>query len=291
MSYFSESSKEPQMFSFNCKGRLFTFTAPLVMGIINTTPDSFFEGSRKATIDAVLQRAEQMLEDGAAMIDIGGQSTRPGSKRVREEEELQRVLPAIEALLKRFPHIFISIDTFYSNVAKEAVSAGALLVNDVSAGTIDVDLLPTVASLNVPYVAMHMQGTLETMHLAPKYNNVVTEVFDFFSFKLKALYDLGIHDVILDPGFGFGKTATHNLTLLKQLYFFKQFQIPIMIGLSRKATVYKTLGLTAAEALNGTTVLNTIGLLNGAGILRVHDVKEAVQAVKLVQACNQEKTI
>lgn len=275
------------MFSLNCKGRLYTFSGPIVMGIINTTPDSFFEGSRKPTIDAVLQQAEQMLEDGAAMIDLGGQSTRPGSSRVPEAEELQRVVPAIEALLKRFPDVFISIDTYYAGVAKEAVAAGALLVNDVSAGTIDANLLPAVASLNVPYVLMHLQGTLETMQVAPHYDNVVTSVFDFFSFKLKALYDQGIHDVILDPGFGFGKTATHNFTLLKHLSFFKQFQNPILIGLSRKATVYKTLGITAAEALNGTTVLNTIGLLNGASLLRVHDVKEAVQAVKLYQAYNK----
>jgi len=257
------------------------------MGIINTTPDSFFEGSRKTSADAVLRQAEKMLKDGAGMIDIGGQSTRPGSERITEAEELQRVLPNIEALVKRFPETFISVDTFYAGVAREAVAAGALLVNDVSAGTIDPNLLRTVASLKVPYVLMHMQGTLETMQHAPKYDNVVTDVFDFFSFKLKELQALGIHDIILDPGFGFGKTATHNFTLLKHLSFFQQFQNPILIGLSRKATVYKTLGLTAAEALNGTTVLNTLGLLNGASILRVHDVKEAVETVKLMQKYNE----
>ncbi len=272
------------MFSLNCNGRLREFDAPVVMGIINTTPDSFFEGSRKRSVDAVLQQAGQMLADGAALIDVGGQSTRPGSSRVGAEEELQRVMPAVEALAKRFPECLISIDTYFAKVAKEAVGAGAMLVNDVSAGTIDADLLPTVASLKVPYVLMHMQGTLETMQQKPEYENVITSVFDFFSFKLKALAESGIHDVILDPGFGFGKNATHNFTLLKGLSFFKQFQNPMLIGLSRKATVYKTLGITADEALNGTTVLNTIGLLNGASILRVHDVKEAVQAVKLIQA-------
>jgi dihydropteroate synthase len=251
------------------------------MGIINLTPDSFYEESRKKGTEAVLWQVEQMLNDGAAMIDLGGQSTRPGSSRVSEEEELQRVLPALEAVVRRFPDVFISIDTYYARVAKEAVTAGALLVNDVSAGTIDVNLLPQVAELKVPYVLMHMQGTLETMQQKPAYRNVATEVFDFFSFKRKALYDAGIYDVILDPGFGFGKTVAHNLALLKQLALFKQFQNPILIGLSRKATVYKTLGVTAAEALNGTTVLHTIGLLNGAAILRVHDVKEAVEAIKL----------
>jgi dihydropteroate synthase len=270
------------MFSLNCKGRLYSFDKPAVMGIINLTPDSFFEESRKTGPEAVLERVERMLNDGAAMIDLGGQSTRPGSSRVAEEEELQRVLPSLDAIMRRFPGIFISIDTYYARLAKEAVEAGALMVNDVSAGTMDASLLPQVASLNVPYVLMHMQGTLETMQEKPAYRNVATEVFDYFSFKRKALYDAGIYDVVLDPGFGFGKTAEHNFALLKQLALFKQFQNPILIGLSRKATIYKTLGVTAAEALNGTTVLHTIGLLNGAAILRVHDVKEAVEAVKLV---------
>lgn len=277
------------MFSFNCNGRLISFSAPIVMGIINTTPDSFFEGSRKAGVDAVLQQAAKMLNDGATMIDIGGQSTRPGSERISEEEELRRVMPAVEALIKQFPGIFISIDTFYANVAQRAVEAGALLVNDVSAGTIDAKLLPVVASLKVPYVLMHMQGNLQTMQQSPQYRNVVTDVFDFLSFKMKALHDSGINDVIIDPGFGFGKTAAHNFTLLRQLSFFKQFQNPILIGLSRKATVCKTLGITAAEALNGTTVLHTFGLLNGASILRVHDVKEAVEAAKLVSAFQSDK--
>ena len=272
------------MFTLNCKGQLRHFSQPAVMGIINTTPDSFFADSRKSGIDAVLHQAEQMLKDGAAMIDIGGQSTRPGSERVAEAEERKRVIPAIEALLKRFPHLFISIDTYYALVAKTAVEAGALLVNDVSAGTIDPELLPVVATLKVPYVLMHMQGTLDTMHMAPQYDNVTTSVFDFFSHKLKQLHNLGIYDIVLDPGFGFGKTATHNFTLLKHLSYFKHFQNPILIGLSRKGTVYKTLGITAEEALNGTTVLNTIGLLHGAAILRVHDVKEAVQAVTLASA-------
>ena len=269
------------MFTLNCKGRLHVFQEPAVMGIINVTPDSFFGGSRQESIDAVLRSAERMLNEGASLIDIGGQSTRPGSSRVDAAEEATRVVPAIEALVKRFPDIFISIDTFYARVAHEAVNAGALLVNDVTAGTIDTDLLPTVTALQVPYVLMHMQGTLETMQLAPAYKNVVTDVFDYFSFKLQTLYESGLHDIILDPGFGFGKTAAHNFALLNGLSFFKQFEKPILVGLSRKATVYKTLGITADEALNGTTVLNTLSLQNGAAILRVHDVKEAAQAVKL----------
>lgn len=270
------------MFSFHCKDQLVSFDQPIVMGIINTTPDSFYAGSRSINIDSVLQSVDEMLNEGATIIDIGGQSTRPGSTRVLPNEEATRVLPVIAAVKKAFPHVLISIDTYYARIAEEAVAAGAALVNDVTAGTVDAALLSTVASLKVPYILTHMQGTLETMQLKPQYDNVVTDVFDFFSFKLNQLYDLGIHDVMLDPGFGFGKTAMHNFTILKQLSFFKQFQKPILVGLSRKATIYKTLGVTADDALNGTTVLNTIALLNGASILRVHDVKEARQAIKLI---------
>ena len=275
------------MFLLNCSGRLFSIETPLVMGIINTTPDSFFSGSRKQQTNEVLRQAEGMLAAGAGMLDIGGQSTRPGSRRISEDEELQRVLPAVEAIAKKFPQAFISIDTYYAKVARLAVEAGACLVNDVSAGTIDEQLLPTVASLKVPYVLMHMKGTLDNMQQNPEYENVVTEVFDFFSFRIAKLQQLGIHDIIIDPGFGFGKTIAHNFQLLKNLSYFNQLQKPVLIGLSRKGTIYKTLNITAEEALNGTTVLNTIGLLNGAHILRVHDVKEAIEAVKLVQACQQ----
>lgn len=275
------------MFLLNCSGRLHTLDTPLVMGIINTTPDSFFSGSRKQQTDDVLRQAESMLSAGAGMLDIGGQSTRPGSQRVPQEEELQRVLPAIEAIAKNFPDAFISIDTYYAKIAQLAVERGACLVNDVSAGTIDDQLLPTVAGLKVPYVLMHMKGNLENMQQNPVYENVVTEVFDFFSFRIAQLQQMGINDIIIDPGFGFGKTIAHNFQLLKNLSYFSQLQKPILIGLSRKGTIYKTLNTTAEEALNGTTVLNTIGLLNGAHILRVHDVKEAAEAIKLVAACQQ----
>lgn len=275
------------MFLLNCKGHLHSFSTPVVMGIVNTTPDSFFTSSRGQTVDAVVSKVEQMLEDGAQMIDMGGQSTRPGSTRVTEEEEKSRVLPAIEAIAKRLPQTFISIDTYYAGVAREAVWRGAGLVNDVSAGTIDEALLPTVAELQVPYVLMHMKGTLDTLQTPPPYENLLTEVFDFFSFRLRQLHDMGIYDVLLDPGFGFGKTIEQNFELLKHLSYFKQLEKPLLIGLSRKGTIHKTLQVTAAEALNGTTVLNTIALLNGASILRVHDVKEAVEAIKLTRATSK----
>ena len=277
------------MFSLNCKGQLHQFPEPAVMGIINATPDSFYAGSRQQSIDAGLQQAEQMLRDGALILDIGGQSTRPGSERVPEDEEMQRVLPLVEAVTRQFPHALISIDTFYASVAEAAVQAGASIINDISAGSIDPQLLPAVARLKVPYVLMHMLGNPQTMQAAPRYENVVTEVFDFFSFRLKKLQHAGIHDVIVDPGFGFGKTAEHNFQLLRDLSFFRQLQQPVLVGLSRKATVYKTLGVTAAEALNGTTALHTIAVLNGASILRVHDVKEAMQVLRLLEVYKNKK--
>jgi dihydropteroate synthase len=274
------------MFTLNCKGRLLVIDDAIVMGIINTTPDSFFQGSRTAKTDDVLFRADKMLNDGAAILDVGGQSTRPGSKQVGAAEELRRVIPAIEAIVKKFPDAVISIDTFYASVLKEAVAAGAGIANDVSAGSIDEELIPTVAQLKIPYVLMHMKGHPQTMQLNPTYQNVVTEVFDSLNFKMAELIKAGISDIIIDPGFGFGKTFQHNFHLLKNLSYFRQLQKPLMVGLSRKATVYKTLKATAEQALNGTTVLHTIALLNGANILRVHDVKEAVEAIKLVKECS-----
>lgn len=277
------------MLTINCKGRLLSFEEPLVMGIINATPDSFYEGSRAKAAEDIIGKAEQMLLDGAAILDIGGQSTRPGSQRVSEEEELGRVIPAVEMISKNFPLAVVSIDTFYAKVAKYAVEAGAAIVNDVSAGTIDPELIPTVASLQVPYVLMHMKGDPQTMQKAPQYDNVVLDVFDFLNFKLQELKQAGIKDVIIDPGFGFGKTIDHNFQLLSQLSYFHQLGKPLLIGLSRKGTIYKTLKITAAEALNGTTAINTISLMNGAHILRVHDVKEARQAVQLYTAYKKQK--
>jgi dihydropteroate synthase len=269
------------MYTLNCKGKLLVLDHPIVMGIINTTPDSFYSGSRISLIDEILFRAEKMINDGAAILDIGGQSTRPKSEQISSDEELKRVLPAIEAVHKNFPEQIISIDTFYSIVAKESVNAGASIVNDVSAGSMDDLLLPTVLDLKVPYVLMHMLDKPQTMQQNPQYKNVTLEVFDFLQFKMAELTKLGIHDIIVDVGFGFGKTASHNFQLLRELSFFKQLKKPTMVGLSRKATIYKTLQVTPEEALNGTTVMHTLALLNGATILRVHDVKEAVQAVRL----------
>lgn len=272
------------MFTLNCKGRLVVIDSPLVMGILNTTPDSFYAGSRMQDKDYLLQRAEEMIKDGASILDVGGQSTRPASERVSEEEELRRVVPAIEAVHRQFPDQLISVDTFYAAVAREAVAAGASIVNDVSAGSIDGNLLSTVAELGVPYVLMHMLGNPQTMQQNPQYRNVTLEVFDALSFKLKTLQLSGINDIIIDPGFGFGKTITHNFQLLQELHFFQQLLKPLLVGLSRKATVYKTLQTTPDKALNGTTVLHTMALMNGATILRVHDVKEAREAITLYNA-------
>lgn len=275
------------MFTLNCKGRLMVIDKPIVMGIINATPDSFFAGSRKASADDIIRQTAIMLEEGAGMIDIGGQSTRPGSLPVSEEEELSRVIGGIEAIHKHFPECIISVDTYYARVAKEAVTAGASIVNDISAGTLDPAMTETVASLQVPYVLMHIQGTPQTMQQSPHYDNVTREVLDFFATRLAALQQAGIADIIIDPGFGFGKTNAHNFELLNQLPVFKMLEKPLLIGLSRKGMIYKTLKINSEEALNGTTALNTIALMKGANILRVHDVKAAVEAITLVQTMQQ----
>ena len=269
------------MFTLNCKGRLLVIDKPVVMGIINITPDSFYAGSRRQGTDAVLKQARQMLNDGATILDIGGQSTRPGSEKLSAEQELERIIEPIAAINSHFPDTFISVDTYYAEVAKEAVAAGASIINDISAGSIDNKMISTVAALQVPYVMMHMQGTPQTMQQQPFYENVTKEVLDFFIQKKNELQQAGIPDVIIDPGFGFGKTIAHNFELLRNLPVFKMLDAPLLLGISRKSTIYKTLDITAEQALNGTTVLNTIGLMNGAGILRVHDVKEAKEAITL----------
>lgn len=256
------------------------------MGIINTTPDSFFEGSRQQTSDAVMAQAEHMLSEGADWLDIGGQSTKPGATLVGATAEMERVVPAIEAIHARFPDALISIDTFYASVAAAAVQAGASMVNDVSGGHMDADMLTTVSGLKVPYVCMHMKGTPADMQQQAVYENVVQELLQYFVAQLSACRRAGIHDVIIDPGFGFAKNITHNFQLLHQLEAFQILNMPLLLGVSRKSTIYKTLGVTANEALNGSTVLHTIGLMKGATFLRVHDVKEAMEAVKLIQAMN-----
>jgi dihydropteroate synthase len=271
------------MYTLNCKGRLLVVDKPLVMGIMNVTPDSFYAGSRYQESD-ILRQAEKMIADGASILDIGGQSTRPGSERITVEEELKRVVEPIRAIHERFPDMVISIDTFHAKVAAEAVAAGASIVNDVSAGSIDEAMISTVAGLGVPYVLMHMKGTLETIKQPAVYENMIREVLDFFILQTARCRKAGIKDITLDPGFGFGKNATQNLELLKKLPALHILSLPILVGLSRKTTIWKTLGITADEALNGTTVLNTLSLQNGANILRVHDVKEAMEAVKLWEA-------
>ena len=279
------------MYTLNCKGRLLLINEAVIMGIINATPDSFYSESRVDEIDVVLRKAEQMINDGATIIDIGGQSTRPGSQRISADQESKRVVPVVEAIHKNFPETIISIDSFYALVVRNAVAAGASMVNDVSAGTIDEELISTVASLKVPYVLMHMKGDPQTMQQNPTYDNVVLDVFDFLNKKINQLHQAGINDLIIDPGFGFGKTIEHNFELLNGLDFFRQLSKPVLVGISRKATVYKTLGITPEEALNGTIVLNTISLLKGASILRVHDVKETKQTIQLVQALTKKESI
>ncbi len=269
------------MFTINCKGKIVVLHQPLVMGIINATPDSFFKGNIN---DNMLQMAAQMIADGAGILDIGGQSTRPGSERISPGDEMQRILPIIQSIHTAFPNTIISVDTYSSTVAQAAVIAGASIVNDISGGDMDAAMLDTVAALQVPYVCMHMQGTPDTMQLQPHYNHVVTEVLDACMLKMERCKKAGITDIIIDPGFGFGKTISHNFSLLKKLQAFSILDAPVLAGVSRKSTIYKTLHTTAEKALNGTTVLNTMALMNGAAILRVHDVKEAAEAVTLYMA-------
>lgn len=254
------------------------------MGIINATPDSFYEGHLSLDHDGILALAKKMIDDGARILDIGGQSSRPGSKRISAEDEIKRVIPVVKNIRAAFPQSIISVDTYQSAVARAAVAEGADMINDISAGEMDREMIPTVASLQVPYVCMHMKGIPETMQLDPVYNDVVKEVLDFFIAKTNECRRAGITDVIIDPGFGFGKTISHNFTLLEQLDLFSLLGKPVLAGLSRKSTIYRTLNISPQDALNGTTVLNTIAIQNGASILRVHDVKEAVQVISLMNA-------
>ena len=272
------------MFTLNCRGKIIVIERPLVMGILNVTPDSFYQGHLAKPEAEIVSMVSQMIQDGADIIDVGGQSTRPGSERISTDEELNRVLPVIHLITKHFPQTVISIDTYNSQVAQAAVEAGASIVNDISAGEMDTSMLQTVAALHSPYICMHMQGTPQTMQQQPYYKNVLTEILDYFIDKTAQCKKEGITDVIIDPGFGFGKNIEHNFSLLKHLAAFSILQLPVLAGLSRKSTVYKTLNTSADKALNGTTVLNTLALQNGASILRVHDVKEAKEAVTLFEA-------
>lgn len=272
------------IYTLNCKGKLLTLDQPKVMGILNTTPDSFYSGSRRNSVETALPYAEKLLREGADLLDIGAQSTRPGSERVGIPEEIARITPVIRAIHQRFPEAILSVDTYYSDVAKAAIEAGAHIVNDISSGSLDANMIPSVAALGVPYVAMHMQGTPDTMTHNPVYHNIATEVLDYFIARNKQLTDAGIRDIIVDPGFGFGKTIRHNFQLMNQLEIFHLLQRPLLVGISRKSTIWKTLRITPEEALNGTTVLNTIALLKNTHILRVHDVLAAKQAIELVQS-------
>jgi len=272
------------MHSINCKGKLLQFDVPRIMGIINVTPDSFYDGKGMIRAAELTALARKMADDGADILDIGGQSTRPGSERISAAEETHRVIPLIERIHRDLPGIPISVDTYQATVAEEAVKAGASMVNDISGGLMDPAMLATVAALRVPYVCMHMQGSPETMQQNPHYDDVVLTVLDFFNERIDACTKAGITDIILDPGFGFGKTIAHNFQLLNQLHVFSITGRPLLAGLSRKSTIYKTLGISAGEALNGTTVLNTLALVNGASLLRVHDVKEAKETVGLIEA-------
>lgn len=278
-----KNSLKPANTVLNCRGRILTLASPVVMGILNVTPDSFFDGNRLSTVDQFVAQAGRMLSDGATILDVGGQSTRPGSERISMAEESARVIPVIRGISEAFPNAFISVDTFQAGVAVAAVAAGACIVNDVSAGMLDPAMIPAVAQLNVPYVIMHMKGNPGNMQDLAVYKDLLLEVTDYFIARIDVCRKAGIKDLIIDPGFGFAKNIAQNFELLGKMQSLHCLGLPLMAGLSRKSTIYKTLGVTAEQALNGTTVLNTVALLRGASILRVHDVKEAVEAVKLVK--------
>ena len=270
--------------TLNCKGQLIDLTSPKVMGILNITPDSFYDGGKFKNEADILNQVETMLNEGATFIDVGAYSSRPNADHVNEDEELQRIVPIVDLLLKEFPNILLSVDTFRSEVAKQCIESGAALINDISAGKLDENMLQTVANLHVPYIMMHMKGTPQNMQQQTNYDNLVKDILFYFSERIAEAKALGIIDIIVDPGFGFAKTLEQNYELLNQLELFNIIEKPLLVGVSRKSMIYKTLNTTANEALNGTSVLNTIALQKGAKILRVHDVKEALECVKLVES-------
>jgi dihydropteroate synthase len=270
--------------TINCRGKLIDLSSPIIMGILNVTPDSFYDGGVYTTVNKALARAESIIREGGTIIDIGAYSSRPGAADISPEEELKRLIPVIEAIRERFPDTIISIDTFRSGVAKESILAGADIINDISSGDLDPLMFKIIKELGVPYIAMHMKGDPQNMQNNPEYQDILQEIILYFSALVKELNGMGIADIILDPGFGFGKTLEHNYQILHHLEDFKLFQLPILVGISRKSMIYKLLNTNAKEALNGTTVINTIALLKGADILRVHDVKEALEVIKIVNA-------
>lgn len=273
--------------TINCKGKLIDLSSPKVMGILNVTPDSFYDGGQYKNEKDILNQTEKMLDEGATFIDIGAYSSRPNANFVSEIDELKRIIPIVNLILNEFPETLLSIDTFRSTVAKSCVDAGACMINDISAGKLDDNMLPTIAQLNVPYIMMHMRGTPQTMQQQTQYDNIIRDILFYFSERMAAAKQLGIIDMILDPGFGFAKNREQNFEILNELELFKMLDKPLLVGISRKSMIYKTLGISANEALNGTSVLNTIALQKGASILRVHDVKEALESITLVEQLSQ----
>ena len=268
----------------NVNGRLMDLSEPQVMGILNVTPDSFYAGSRSETEKDIVQRLHQIISEGASIIDIGGYSSRPNAEHISVEEEMSRLRNGLEIIRKHHPDAVVSVDTFRADIAKMCVEEyGVAIINDISAGQMDEEMFPTIAQLGIPYIIMHMKGTPQDMQTNPTYAHFLKEVFYYFSEKVQRLRDLGVKDIIIDPGFGFGKTLEHNYELMNHLEEFSLFELPLLVGVSRKSMIYKLLGTTPEEALNGTTSLHTIALLKGANILRVHDVKEAVESIKIVQ--------
>ncbi len=269
--------------TINCKGKLIDCSYPKVMGILNLTPDSFYDGGNYKTPEDIIIQVEKMLTDGATFIDVGAYSSRPGATHITEAEELKRIVPIVRLLTSRFPEILLSIDTFRSSVARACIAEGAALINDISAGEMDGNMFKTIGELNVPYCMMHMKGTPQNMQKQPEYSNVTQDILFYFSKKIAEARAHGINDIILDPGFGFGKTTKHNYKLLEELSLFKATKLPLLVGISRKSMIYNILSASPKEALNGTTALNTIATYKGASILRVHDVKEALECISLVQ--------
>ncbi|WP_317173796.1 dihydropteroate synthase [Mucilaginibacter rigui] len=277
--------------TINAGGKLIDLTTPKVMGIINITPDSFYVVSRVTEVEQVRLKAEKMLIEGAIFLDLGAYSSRPGAADISEQEETDRLLPAVEAIVANHPEAIISIDTFRAAVAEAAVKAGAHIINDISGGELDENMFTTVARLQVPYILMHMKGNPQTMQQLAHYEDVFAEVFDYFVQKIYQLKQMGVHDIILDPGFGFAKKPGHSYALMNRMDEFDRLQLPVLAGISRKKMIYGLLGTTADQALNGTTALNTIALMKGANILRVHDVKEAIEAVKIYEALKRVEAL
>ena len=272
--------------TINCKGQLIDLSVPKIMGILNVTPNSFFDGGKYKNEDEIISQVQKMISEGAIFIDIGAYSSKPSAEFVSEQEEIERIVPAIELILKHFPQTLLSIDTFRAEVARASIESGAAIINDIAAGELDDKMFDVIAKYNVPYIMMHMRGNPQTMQSLTQYEDIIKEMLFYFSEKVKKARSLGINDLILDPGFGFAKTTDQNYEVLQKMELFNLLELPVLAGVSRKSMIYKTLNNTAQEALNGTTVLNTIALTKGAKILRVHDVKEAVECVTLLNKIN-----